>query len=139
MDKDRGSVAAGLVALVAVAAVFAAGVAVFVLAVSGVKHAVHATEARYSKDVAIHRCGVNALGQAQADLEVTNHSSGLSDYLVKVAFYTPSGVNLADGEGAVEQVPAGMTRAGYAFSPGTASEVGLLSCKVTDVLRTASS
>jgi cytoskeletal protein RodZ len=85
------------------------------------------------------RCTTDsALGFAQANGTLTNHSSKPSNYLITVTFKNAAGVQFADGNAAVQNVAAGGTATWSADSASQAPR-GTWTCQVAQVDRLASS
>ncbi|MER6982108.1 hypothetical protein [Streptomyces carpinensis] len=88
-------------------------------------------------DVKITACSKDEFGNwPQAKLSVTNHSSKTSDYIVSVEFLDASGTRKAEGTGMVNKLAHGQTAEETAG--GTAEVSGKVTCRITDVTRTAS-
>lgn len=91
-----------------------------------------------SADVSITNCVADpATGYPQATLQITNHSSADSNYIVTVAFNSPDGKTQYDtGSAAAENLGSGQTTSQTAdsFKSGGAGFI----CKLASVTRYAS-
>jgi hypothetical protein len=89
-----------------------------------------------SADVTITRCDADPSGgRPTADGQITNHSSKSSAYAFRVTFTDSSGNKVSDGAASVGKVDAGGTATWHA--DGVANANGPLTCKATNVVRTA--
>lgn len=88
-------------------------------------------------DVSLTGCASSLPGFATANLAITNHSSGQSDYIVTVAFDSSAGVQLGTGTGLVQNVDGGQKAVSTADGSVTGSTAGM-KCVVKQVDRTAS-
>lgn len=90
-------------------------------------------------DVTIASCTIDSVTQSPtADVQVLNHSSQPSNYIVQVIFQSDDGTQqYGTGTALVNQLAAGQSTSDTAvsFYSGT---VGTLSCKLGDVTRMAS-
>ncbi len=94
-------------------------------------------EHRPDDDVQIMACSKQDFGNwPQAKLKVTNHSSKVSDYIVQVEFLDASGTRKAEGTAVVSNLARGRTAEETAA--GLAEVAGKVTCRITDVSRTAS-
>ncbi len=87
-------------------------------------------------DVAVSACKPDpGGGRPSADGNITNHSSKDSSYAFRVTFNDPSGNRVSDGAVTVSEVKPGASATWHADGAQTAK--GPLTCKVTNVVRTA--
>jgi hypothetical protein len=88
-------------------------------------------------DVAITGCSADSLGDLQAAVKVTNHSSGRSNYVIEIAFDSKDGKTQLDTTAVlVNNLDPGQS-SNQTGTTVTAAK-GLYTCKVTDVNRFAS-
>ena len=89
-----------------------------------------------SADVTVTGCNADpGGGRPTADGEIKNHSSKDSAYAFRVTFTDSSGNKVTDGAVSVAKVDAGGTASWHA--DGVTGANGPLTCKVTNVARTA--
>jgi hypothetical protein len=89
-------------------------------------------------DVQVTHCNTDTLGDLQALLKVTNHSSGRSNYIITVAFTSKSGKTQLDtATSIVNDLEAGQISNQKGVTV-TSAPVGGFTCKVTEVNRFAS-
>ncbi|MEU1345488.1 hypothetical protein [Streptomyces sp. NPDC005795] len=90
------------------------------------------------EDVTIKACSVNSLTKwPHADLEILNSGGDAADYIVYVEFVDSSGTRLAEGLAAATGLGPGQKAKEKAQGLGETS--GKVSCKVTNVYRSAAS
>jgi hypothetical protein len=91
-----------------------------------------------NKDAKIIKCAVDNLGDLDAVVKITNHSSKRSDYSVTVEYDSKSGKNQLDtGDVFVQHLRPGQSTTQHATSMGTAPKKGF-TCQLSEVERTAS-
>lgn len=91
-----------------------------------------------SDDVVISTCAADDLGQLSAKLTVTNNSSKASDYFIEVVFESSDGSTQLDSTFAsVTNLAPGQRTESEAISFEDAPS-GSFTCRVVDVMRTAS-
>jgi hypothetical protein len=88
-------------------------------------------------DVTVSKCEADEF-MMTANLAITNNSSKRSDYFIEVAFLDANGTHIGDGLASASNVEPGQSAAEDAgdFAPDGFS--GAITCKLTDVNRTAS-
>lgn len=88
-------------------------------------------------DVKVVSCAKDEFGDwPEAKLEITNHSSKASDYMVTVEFLDADGTRKGEGTGLVSNLSPGQTAEDTAG--GTAEVPGKVTCRIVKVSRTAS-
>ena len=93
-------------------------------------------EKNAAADVTISSCSADPNGgRPTVAGEIRNHSSKDSGYVFRVTFTDSSGNKVSDGAVSVAKVDAGGTATWHAA--GAASAKGPLTCKATNVVRTA--
>jgi hypothetical protein len=126
----RGCLFGCLGAVVAIVVIVVVLVLVFANSNSGTSHPAE-------KDVSVTSCSVDpALGLPTAKVEIFNHSSKASDYVVTVEFDHADGTRVSQGATSSISVAPGQkveTTAG-----GTDQVSGKISCKVSSVTRLSS-
>lgn len=89
--RAHGCLIGGLIAVGAVLVLGAGCVAVLAVAVDDVEDDRAAEDRREARDVVLEDCHASALGTMAATVQVTNHSSERSNYLINVVFESPNG------------------------------------------------
>jgi Protein of unknown function (DUF2510) len=95
-------------------------------------------------DVTVTSCTIKPLdpslpdGYAQASIQITNHSSGTSNYDIGVGFFNSSGVRVDTGYSLVNSVPSKGVVTDTAGGTQQMSKTEPITCKVVSVDRLAS-
>lgn len=93
---------------------------------------------QHSEDVKITKCGKDSLGDLDAKVAVTNHSSKASDYLITVAFESKDGSRqITTGNAIVDSLQPGQTTVQDAG--GLTAYSRPFKCVISDAQRTESS
>lgn len=93
---------------------------------------------QHSEDVKIAKCARDSIGNLDAKVKVTNHSSKASDYVITVAFESADGKNqIATGNAFVDSLQPGQSTTQDAN--GLKSYKKPFKCVLSDAERTQSS
>ena len=90
-----------------------------------------------NKDVKITKCATDDIGDVDAVVKITNHSSKASDYTVTVEYDNKAGDQIDTGDVFVQNLRPGQTTAKHAASMESAPKRGF-TCKISEVQRTGS-
>lgn len=88
-------------------------------------------------DVTVKSCSKTAIGTSEVGLEVVNHSTKTSNYLINITVLDPSGTRVGEANTALNNVAAGQTARDTAVGSITGDPPSI-SCTVADVTRLAS-
>jgi len=92
---------------------------------------------QHSEDVKIVKCGHDSIGNLDAKVKVTNHSSKPSDYIITIAFESANGKNqITTGDAVVNSLQPGQSTVQDAN--GLQSYKKPFKCTLSDAQRTES-